>query len=212
MLISRVRTWTVIGLAASLLSLGARAQTLETAPANPIEWSASVALRMPGLGDFDVYESGWALEVQYRNWLWDVNGLAFSVGIERWSADEDSLDWAGSPSGELTLFTLGASWVGLVLETESDVVTVEAGLRFHLASSDIELRTDAGVSDVDVGNGVTGMLGLGYERRLTETVSLAASVAYKPDLLVGDAEAGGNKLRDNKLESWGVQLGLRWRL
>lgn len=212
MFISRVRTWMVIGLAASLLSLGVRAQTLDTAPANPVEWSAGLALRLPGLGDFDVYKSGWALEVQYRNWLWDVNGLAFSVGVERWDTDGDSRDWAGSPSGELTLYTLGASWIGLILETESDVVTVEAGLRYHLAASDIQLRTEAGVSDVDVGNGLTGLLALGYERRLTENVSLAAAVAYKPDLLVGDAEAGGNKLRDNKLESWGVQLGLRWRL
>lgn len=212
MVISRVQTWTVIGLAAALLPLGARAQMPAAAPANPIEWSVGVALRQPGLGDFDVYESGWAVEVQYRNWLCDVNGLAFSLGLERWDTDEDSLDWAGSPSGELTLYTLGASWVGLLLETESDVVTVEAGLRFNLTASDIELRTEAGALEVDVGNGVTGILALGYERRLTENISLASSVAYKPDLLVGDAEAGGNRLRDNKLESWGVQLGLRWRL
>ena len=205
------RTWASVLAAAAIVS-GARAQAPETVAADPIEWSAGLSLRMPGLGDFDVYKPGMALEIQYRNWFWSVHGIALSLGLERWEADSDSRDWAGSPSGDLTLLSFGVSWVGLLFESDSDLWTVEAGVRYLWASSDLKLQTGSGTSDVEVGNGVVGVLALGYERRLTESVSLTAGISYQPDLLVGDAEAGGNKLRDNKLESWGVQLGLRWRL
>ncbi len=203
---------TAAALAALVVASGARAQAPAAEATDPIEWSAGLALRLPGLGDFDVYKPGVAVEVQYRNWFWSVHGVALSLGIERWKADADSRDWGGSPSGDLTLLSLGVSWVGLLFESDSGLWTVEAGLRYHIASSDLKLRTGAGTSDVEVGNGVTGVLALGYERRLTESTSLTAALSYHPDLLVGEADSGGVKLRDNKLESWGVQLGLRWRL
>lgn len=199
-------------LAAAVFISGARAQDPETVAADPIEWSAGLSLRVPGLGDFDVYKPGLALEVQYRNWFWSVHGVALSFGVERWKADSGSRDWAGSPSGDLTLLSFGVSWVGLLFESDSDLWTVEAGVRYLWASSDLKLRNGSDTTDVEVGNGVTGILALGYERRLTENMSLAAGISYQPDLLVGEAETAGGKLRDNKLESWGVQLGLRWRL
>lgn len=190
-----------------------RAQSEADAPADPVEWSVEGAVRWLGLGDFDVYENSVAVEAQYRNWFWNTQGIAFAAGVERLATDSGSRDWAGRPSGELNLLSIGLSWVGLIFESESDVWTVEAGARFHWAQSDLKLRVGPDDRKVEVGNGVTGLLALGYERRLTRRMSLTAGVSYRPDLLVGDAEfEGGGKLRDNKLEAWGAHLGLRWRL
>ncbi len=207
------RTGIVFASVVIIAASAARAQSEAPTSADPVEWSVEVSYRQLGLGDFDVYKNSIAVEAQHRNWFWSNHGVAFAAGAERITTDSGSRDWAGRPSGELNLFSVGLSWVGLIFEGESDVWTVEAGLRFHWAQSDLKLRVGPDDRNVEVGNGLTGLLALGYERRLTETLSLTVGLSYRPDILVGDAEfEGGGKLRDNKLEAWGAHLGLRWRL
>jgi len=65
---------------------------------------------------------------------------------------------------------------------------------------------------VDIDDGLTGLVALGYERRLSESFSVGVALSYQPDLIEGEASFDGGKLRDNKLEAWGIQLALRWRL
>ncbi len=188
------------------------AQEASSSENYPIEWSAGVSYLRPGLGDFDVYKSGAGMEAQYRHWLWDVQGVALSIGLERWSTKSDSQDWGARPRGSLSLLSLGVSWVGLLFESASDVWTLEAGLRYHIADSDVKIRVGDQDRKVDIQNGLTGLTALGYERRLSESLSVTATLSYQPDLMTGEASFDEGKLRDNKLEAWGLQLGLRWRL
>ena len=186
------------------------AQDLRT-PMELQELSAGISYLRPGLGDFDVYRDGWGLELQYRWWFHEVHGLAFSFGAERWETDGDSLDWGAPPSGSLSLWTAGLSWVGLLYEDRANTWTVEAGLRYHFADSDVRIRVGDRDFKVDIDDGLTGVLALGYERRLSESVSAAVTLSYQADLSTGEASFEGHRLRSNKLEAWGLQLGLRRR-
>ena len=200
-------------LVAAAMVCGFAAEVRAAPPeAGPIEWSAGVSYLEPGLGDFDVYDDGVGLEVQCRYWLWDVHGLAFSLGMERWDARSDGNDWAAEPSGSLDMVSFGVSWVGLIFESEKDLWTVEGGLRYHVADSDMKIRVGDRKHKVDIDDGLTGLVALGYERRLSESFSVGVALSYQPDLIEGEASFDGGKLRDNKLEAWGIQLALRWRL
>jgi len=175
------------------------------------ELSAGVSYLRPGLGDFDVYRDGWGAELQYRWWFHEVHGLALSIGAERWDTAGDSSDWGAPASGSLSLWTVGLSWVGLLYEDRANTWTVEAGLRYHVADSDVRIRVGERDFKVDIDNGLTSLVAFGYERRLSESVSAAVALSYQADLSTGDASFEGHRLRSNKLEAWGLQLGVRRR-
>lgn len=189
--------------------LAGPAWSVPAAPA-ATEFSAGLNTQFPGTGDFDVYDTAYGLDLQWRSWCWGAAGFALTAGLEQWEADDASNSWAAETDGSAVLIPLGASLLWRPVLQDRTAVVFEAGLRLAAAVSDLSVRDAGGREEVTLDPGVLGVLGLEIEHRISYDVSVFGGVSYRVDLLEGAAEADRFDLMDNQWESFGLTLGLRY--
>lgn len=171
------------------------------------ETGLALSYWFPGVGDFDLYKSGFGIEVQYHYWVTYAVGVAASAGWCEWDADSGAAD-LGVPvdGGSITFMPLGASLLYKLVDVELWNLTLEAGARLALVDSDVKL---ADGRKLEIDDGIVAVAGIEYSLSLTENWSVQAALRYQEDVQKG--EILGGDLRDNELQGLAVALGTRIR-
>lgn len=167
----------------------------------------------PGAGDFDLYDSGLGFGVQYRNWIGDPLGYGVSIGWAEWDTDSGGTDIGGDVLGDfdgsVTLIPLGVSGLYKLADFADWKVTLEAGLKYVLADSGISAVHFVGgrEDDLDISDGVVGVIGADYERNVGTEWSWFVGAVYQFDLQKGEIEVDHGNLRDNELQAFLLRAG-----
>jgi hypothetical protein len=167
----------------------------------------------------DLYDDGLMFDVMIRGWY--ENGLGFGVAVG--GGGYQAGGTAGSfttgtvtPArafGNVFTFPVGMSGLYQIPLGKDAILSFDAGFRFVYVRSDADLRaTLAGVGtfkdEIDIDNAWIGVLGLNYEKQISDRVSWLVGGGYQFDLAKGEAEWRGVDLGDNELESVFLRIGI----
>lgn len=212
----------VVGLMAMILTAGAWAQTaqrgaeMQTGDQKEIfsDLVADVVYFRPSQQWSGFYDDMYGIEAQYRLWFGaNPFGLAASIGWMKANAREESANLIdpslGSFSGSADMTPIGASALWKFVEGESWRVNLEAGLRYVLINSDVEMkRYDLGITEqVEMENAWTGVLGFDVDWLLTEYFALFAGAGVQVDISPGEMSTKSEWLYDNNLKGYSFKLG-----
>jgi opacity protein-like surface antigen len=182
------------------------------------ELSGYFTYYFPGAGDYDLFDRGYGVEVQYRHWFDAPLGWALSLGVATWDAKSGSSD-LGVPNfhsfdGSATLIPFGASGLYRLIDAPGFAATLEVGIRYVIVDDDIDFkdsnRGDAKQS-MRIDDGVVGIIGVDVDFQLDERTALALGVGYQGDLIKGDSSTSGASLKDNELQAFFVRAGVKFQ-
>lgn len=170
----------------------------------------------------ELYDYGLMGDVMIRGWY--ENGLGFGVAVgaggyradARTSSLASGIVTAAKSSGYVLTFPLGVSALYQIPAGEDAILSFDAGFRYVLVEPNADLRANragAGPIDhkIDIDHGWTGVLGLNFEKRISEKVSWLVGGGYQFDIDKGKAEWMGIDIGDNELESVFLRIGLVFR-
>lgn len=199
----------------SVLWICGSAMAQERDPVGPAgEWAGYFNVAFPGAGDYDLFDTGYGVELQYRYWVDAPWGWAAALGVSTWDAKSSSSD-LGVPNlhsfnGSATLIHLGGSGLYRILDTENVAVTLEAGVRYVIVDDDIDAK-DANRGDarqnLDIDDGIVGLIAADADFRLNDGFVLAFGLGYQGDLVKGDISSRDDDLKDNELQAFFVRVG-----
>jgi len=167
----------------------------------------------------DVYDFGLMFDVMVRGWYKNHLGFAVAVGAGGYQADgtASSLTTAtvtpAKTSGNIWTLPIGMSGLYQIALGKDAMLSFDAGFRFVTVHSDADLRATLAGSgtfkdEIDIDNGWIGVLGLNYEKQISDNVSWLIGGGYQFDIDKGEAEWRGIDLGDNKLESVFMRIGM----
>ena len=175
------------------------------------------------------YDFGIGAEIQYRIWMSGNWGIAVAAGISDWIAEDQYIyssamingmesDFYGDISGSVYMIPLGG---GLILRQPAGDrlnLCAEAGIRYVLVESDVELDGFLGTpgvggqpslnEELELDDGIIGLLRADIEYLLGGSTRIVAGIGYQFDLEKGDAELFGQQTGENELEAFFVELGI----
>ena len=196
----------------------AQAQVPTRVEASP-DVGASLQVVFPGAGNYDLYDSGVAIEVQFRDWFSDPWGYALSIGYGIWSTDRNAKrPGAGLTdfSGDLEIVPFGASALYRVHYDRDLSIVLDVGLRYIIADSSIKARYAPENSDkkypVRIDDSILARFAAGLDYRITDNLIWSFAVGYYYDLDRGDLSTERGKARENIMESVYAETGLRFPL
>jgi hypothetical protein len=172
------------------------------------EFGVSPQYFMPGSTRFELYSMGYGVEAQYRYWFFEPFGVAFSVGAANYEVDSDSEDFKPIrvDGGSMVLLPVGPSLMLRIFDRDTWTLTLEGGIRYVLVNSDLKLASG---SEVSVDNGVIGVLMLNSDWYLSDALSVFVGLGHYDDIAKGEVDGG--RMRNNELESFVFNAGLRFR-
>jgi len=167
----------------------------------------------------DLYDDGLMFDVMVRGWYKNGLGFGVAVGAGGYRADGTASSFTtgtvtpAKASGNVWTLPIGMSGLYQIPLGEDAVLSFDAGFRYVTVHSDADLRaTLAGVGtfkdEIDIDNGWTGVIGLNYERQISDSISWLVGGGYQFDLAKGEAEWRGIDLGDNELESVFLRIGM----
>jgi len=183
------------------------------------EAAASVNLYLPGAGDFDLFEYGFGIEFQYRNWAYDPIGWALSVGAASWEANSGATDLGRIHKdfdGSATLVPVGASVLVNLLHLDDFNLLAEFGLRYVWMDAELDFTRvipagDEGSEEVPstltIDDSLMGVVALEGDYYLNDQFLLFGSLGYQHDLTRGEITTPTGNLRDNELCAFFLKLG-----
>lgn len=184
------------------------------------EGAGLVNFFLPGTGDFDLYDYGLGLELQYRNWYFNPFGWSVSLGIASWEANSGCTDLGRAEhrdfDGTVTLVPVGLSGLFQLYSSETFNLLVEAGVRYVWVDADVDfvrvVQQDKGdpkaiPSRLEIGDGWLGVLAVEADYYVTERFLLFGGLGYQQDIVRGDIETPAGPLRDNELSAFFLRLG-----
>ena len=179
-------------------------------------------------GQDDDYDNGFGAEAQARFWLNPNVGLSLAAGAASWQANDQEqlvsdgdVAVAASIDGDVTLIPLGGSILFRPVNDDRIALTLEAGVRYVIVDSQVEIEVAAADSSgdliyakdtVDIEDGVVGLIGANIEGKVSSQVSLLAGIGYQFDLVRGDAKWMDEDFGDNELKALLVKIGLGIKL
>lgn len=215
-----MKTLTRIAIASFILAGTAVAQ--EDAAMTSTEFAGALQYFMPGQDDD--YDSGFGAEAQIR--FWQSQNLAFALagGLASWEINDQEavvsdglVAVAASMEGDVMLVPIGGSILFRPTLSGNLDLIIEAGLRYVIVESDAEATIAAadafgnvvgGTADIEIDNGVVGLIAANLEAELSPGVSLLGGVGYQFDIAKGDAEWMGEDLGENELKAFFIRAGL----
>jgi len=204
--------------AATLISTSAMSQVPTYVEASP-DLGPQLQIAFPGAGDYDLYESGVILELQFRDWVSEPWGYLLAIGYGEWQAD----DGATKPGadlydfdGDIEIVPFGASLLYKIHESDEFSVVLEAGVRYFATDSKITAR-NSGQSpdiqyDVSIDDSIVGRLGVSADYVLNEDFILSGGIAYQHDIEEGDLSTELGPGEDNRFESFVIDIAIRMPL
>ncbi|HMP90755.1 MAG TPA: outer membrane beta-barrel protein [Kiritimatiellia bacterium] len=205
-----ITTVCLIGLVSS-----ASAQLPSRVEASP-DIGLSLQVVFPGAGNYDLYDSGVSVEAQFRDWFNDPWGYALAIGYGRWSTDRNAKrPGAGLTdfSGDLEIVPFGASALYRFHYDRDLSVVLDVGLRYIIADSKIKASyaPEGGTRryPVKIDDSVLARFAVGVDYRITDELIWSFNAGYYYDLDRGDLSTEIGKARENIMESFYVETGLR---
>lgn len=185
---------------------------------DPGELSVHGQYWFPGMGQFDLFESGYGATVSYREWFSFPWGVGANVGVAQWQVDSSSSAYKYNQltdyDGDALLIPLGISLYFNLIDWDNWNVILESGLQYVLVDSSVTVfNNEEGVQkkqDVDIGDAVSWNLGAEYEYMAAENLYLQAGVGLQMDVVHGDTKYYGRSVRDTDFRAFYVRLGAKF--
>lgn len=191
--------------------------------------SAEVRFLMSNLtpqGQDDNWESAYGLDVQLVNWMSPAVGMAACVGVSQWNAYDTGLaeyypssgtSVSARIDGDATVFPIGLSMLLRPISNHAAEVTLEAGFRYAVVSSDVSARyriddesgTVYGEDRIDLEDGFYGLVALDVAFPLSRFAKIGVGVGYQFDISKGDADFYGANIGENGFEASIVRIGFQ---
>jgi len=167
----------------------------------------------------DMYDYGLLGDVMIRGWYANNLGFAVAVGAGAYRADASTNSFASGTvrnakaSGHVMMLPIGISGLYRLPLGEDAALSFDAGFRYVLVEPNADLRATlngAGPINhkIDIDHGWTGVLGLNYEKKISENVAWLVGGGYQFDIDEGRAQWLGVNIGDNELESLFIRIGL----
>lgn len=175
-------------------------------------------------GQDDDYDSGFGVEGQIRFWQSQTVGLALAGGFANWEINDQEavisdglVAVAAAMEGDVLLIPIGGSvLLRPKLSGNLDLI-LEGGLRYVIVESDAEAAIAAanafggvvgGSAEIEIDDGVVGLIAANLEADLSPGLSLFGGVGYQFDLAKGDAKWMGEDFGENELKAFFLRVGL----
>ena len=189
---------------------------------DPGELTVAGQYFFPGLGDIDLFESGYGASVSYREWFSFPWGVGINLGVAQWQVDNGAqafkYDALTDYDGDALLIPFGASvyfnlidwdnW-NLILDTGFQYVFVDSGVTVFNNEEGVPENV-RGKQDVDIGGAILWTLGAEYEYMVSENVYLLGGLGFQTDLMNGDTEYAGRSVRDASFAAVYARLGAKF--
>jgi len=172
------------------------------------EVTGEVVIHAPGLGDFDVFDYAYGIEIGYRHWWSDILGVGVGIAYENWVAGGGARNWAADADGDLRVYPLSLS--GYLRAADlgwCELVTLVA-LEYAICDSEIAVSRGGASDTASVDDSVNVRLGLEFGAPLTDNLRLTCGVGFQFPLMKGDASALGGPLMDVDMQSFYAGVGL----
>lgn len=177
---------------------------------------------------YDNWESAFGLDVEVVQWLSPAVGLAGSVGIANWSAndagiieyDHDSgTTLSTRMDGNAMVFPVGMSVLLRPVSNHTANVTFEAGVRYGMVSSDVFARyaiDDASgyeyeETPIELDDVFYGLIAMDIAFPLSPYTRICLGAGYQFDISSGDASFENTYIGENEFEASIVRIGLEAR-
>lgn len=155
-------------------------------------------------------------------------GLGLAVGGQSWDFNDESFTEFFSDgsslvegvTGDATMIPLGASLMARLPLAEATWLTLEGGFRYVVVDSSVEYsleafdrygrRLDSIALDVDIDDGVVGLIGAEIDIPIGIGIALYGGAGYQFDLSKGKVKLAGEDIDyKNKLEAVQFSVGLK---
>ena len=155
----------------------------------------------------DVWDNGYGVEAQYVVWMNKNFGVALAAGMSKWKTTDDTAAAVTDPytitaaklDGDATFYPLGGSLLYRLPLADKASLTLEGGVRYVIADSDVRVRaaafqsdywgdvymTDADQSTVTFDNAFIGRIAADLDVSFSESTGLFLGVGYDFDIGTG---------------------------
>lgn len=213
---------TLISIAIASFILAGTAVAQEPKSQSSTEFAGALQYFMPGQDDD--YDSGFGAEAQIRFWQNQSVGFALAGGLANWDINEqeavvsDGFVAVGvSMEGSVLLVPIGGSILFRPTLADNLSLILEGGLRYVVVESDAQATIAAanalgavvgGTADIEIDNGIVGLIAANVEAELSPGFSLLGGIGYQFDIAKGDAKWMGEDLGDNELKAFFIRAGI----
>lgn len=204
--------------------------------------AANMEIRISGEGmlpgNDDDWDIGYGASAQVIFWSDTGLGFALSAGVQKWDINDEvtsygeylgggyGYGYAAGLQGDAMMIPLGASALYRVALGQTASLTLEGGLRYVIVNSSVEFVEAEAIADrygnviayaqsydIDIDNGLVGVLGADFEMEVSPGFRLFAGAGYQFDVMKGDTTIGGVDLDyENELKALYFRAGLAFAL
>lgn len=185
----------------------------------------SVDLRALAPSKQEHWDDAGGIEAQFIFWQPQGLGLGLAVGVQSWNAPAEFISDSDADStlsfsseGSMSLLPIGASVHYRIAAGRAVSLTLEAGLRYVLVDSAIDIETvysdaygSSSLTDrVVCDDTVTAVLGFRLEFPLDESLRLFCGAGYQKDLLEPTESVYGETLDRTSFDAASFSLGVSY--
>lgn len=202
----------------ALIALGAAATSQAALLSeDPGELDVSGVFWIPGDGDYyALYDTGYGVEVSYREWFSFPWGVGVSLGLAQWNVDDGSnafnIDYWTKYDGDILYVPFGLSLYFCAIDWDDWNLVFDVGLRYVFIDSNVTVFDEnlGRKRDVDIDGGVVANIGVEFQYMLNEDFFLHIGGGYQGSLIECDAKSEGYSLRDNNLQGAYLRFGAKY--
>lgn len=185
----------------------------------------------------DDWDNGYGVSSRAIFWNESGLGVALSIGVQKWGLNDQTTsdsedfgygytyDFVQKISGDATMIPLGVSGLYEIPVNQIVNFTLEGGIRYVIVDSNIKYDetftytdgywggsySDSDSYDVDIDNGVVGVLGAKFDVEVSEGFRVFAGAGYQFDMIKGDVSINGYDIAENELKAAFIRAGLAWK-
>ena len=206
---------TILFAIAALLVCGAAHAGLTSE--EPGELTLSGQYILPGVGDFDLFDSGYGATLSYREWFMFPFGAGVSLGVSQWQVDGGADAYKDERfsgyDGDVLTIPFGASLYFNLIDWDNWNLILETGLQYALVDSNVSARDDVRGRDyaIDIDDAVLWTIGMEYEYMVAENLYVLGGLGYQTEVLgAGTDYDGVDNARDTSFQGAYVRLGAKY--
>ncbi len=185
---------------------------------DPGELTVAGQYWFPGMGDMDVFESGYGATVSYREWFSFPWGVGVNFGVAQWQVDDASrafkYDQLTDYDGDALLIPFGASLCFNLIDWDNWNLILDTGFQYVFVDSSMTVYNNEETAqerqDVNIDGAILWNLGAEYEYMVSENVYLLGGLGLQADVLSGDTEYAGRSVRDVSFSGFYARLGAKF--
>lgn len=179
----------------------------------------SLQYDVPGVGDYDLYDSGITAEFQFRDWVRNPWGYSLAIGYGEWSSNRDANN-PGSGlydfSGNLQVVPFGGSVLYRFYQGDEWSFILDTGVRYMAYDSKIRARQEGLDPDkkygVEVDDSILFSASADADYAINPDLDWTLGLGYRTDITRGELSTELVQGRDSIMESFFLATALRFKL